>query len=135
VHTVTLAKDRLQWAADVPVVEWVEKQQTRTTPDGKTETVTIKVPVGKLVMKTAEAKVADCTFATVGGKELTPDDAKKLLAAPRAVLLVPFGTKLDPFHGQFFAEDVLVVALPAPPVPGKPDPPPVIGPAEKEKPR
>lgn len=99
-------------AARTKVTEYVT--ESRTTPDGRAVTVTIAVPVEKVVQR-AELRVVEKAKAfDTAGKEIDARRLAELLKDETVVLISADGKPLDPFYVRALKEGTIILALPAP---------------------
>jgi len=125
-------------------VPMMETRQREVTVNGKVELEIYAVCLYACEFRTSQHGADDYRVMTVGGEQLTPEQAAEKLKAETEVLVSTGGKRLDPAYQPLYLPETLIVYLrhrppPHAVAPAPPDSPPTAGgealPAEGATPR
>lgn len=113
--TVKDGKLMLMQSVQVRVKVTENVTETRTTADGRVQTVQVPVIVEKAIPQTVLRAVDKAKAFDTAGKEIDARRLAELLKTETVVLISADGKPLDPFYVRALKEGTVILALPTNP--------------------
>lgn len=110
----TLEDGQIVVKLNVTVLKEVQQEVTQLGADGKPMKVVRAVTVPEQVTRVVRIDPKKSLLSTADGKDVAPDDVKRFLEKPAAIVLSSNFEPVDKFYLQLYDEKTLVVVPPTP---------------------